>query len=169
MREGELLALRWRNVRLLDSLIEVRENWTDGVLKDPKTETSGRPVDLTAEAVEMLGRWHGECGWPGEAELVFPGGGEGGHIPGSNVVNRVLYRAMKRAGIPREGENGARRTFHSFRHSYAKFALEQELPLLWLSRQLGHSSTRVTEMVYGHWEKKARQEAAQKLEGVFGV
>jgi integrase len=44
-----------------------------------------------------------------------------------------------------------------------------ELPLFWLSRQLGHSSTRVTEMVYGHWEKKARQEAAQKLEGVFGV
>jgi integrase len=76
---------------------------------------------------------------------------------------------MTRAGIPREGENGARRTFHSFRHSYAKFALEQELPLFWLSRQLGHSSTRVTEMVYGRWEKKARQEAAQKLEGVFGV
>jgi integrase len=76
---------------------------------------------------------------------------------------------MRDAGISRENGSGEKRTFHSFRHSYAKFALESELPLFWLSRQLGHSSPRVTTDIYGHWGRRERKEQAQRMEGVFGI
>jgi integrase len=136
MRQGELLALTWADVDLGEAVARVNKNWTDGILKTPKTHEA-RDVDLTTDVVELLGRWWGECDRPGNDALVFPGGGKDGYIPGSNVVCRSLYRAMRDAGIPRENGGGEKRTFHSFRHSYAKFALESELPLFWLSRQLG--------------------------------
>ena len=76
---------------------------------------------------------------------------------------------MTRAGIPRIGPTGEKRTFHSFRHTYAKRALESGRQITWLSRHLGHSSLAVTTEVYGHWERAERKREAAMMEGVFGV
>jgi integrase len=76
---------------------------------------------------------------------------------------------MAAAGIPREGPTGAKRTFHSFRHSHAKVALEGGRPITWLSRQLGHHSITVTVNTYGHFERAARRREAELMEGAFGV
>jgi integrase len=40
------------------------------------------------------------------------------------VLRRQLYPAMSAAGIPRLGPTQEKRTFHSFRHTFAKRALE---------------------------------------------
>lgn len=61
------------------------------------------------------------------------------------ILKRDLYPAMASAGIPRVGPTGERRTFHSFRHTFARAALEHAAELTWLSRHLGHSSTAVTD------------------------
>jgi integrase len=42
-------------------------------------------------------------------------------------------------------------------------------PVTWLSRQLRHSSLKVTTDVYGHWERDVAKREAAKMEGVFGV
>jgi integrase len=76
---------------------------------------------------------------------------------------------MKRAGIPREGPTGEKRTFHSLRHTFAKRALENGRQITWLSRHLGHSTLKVTTDVYGHWEAEERRREARQMEGVFGV
>ncbi len=76
---------------------------------------------------------------------------------------------MSRAGIPRQGPTGEKRTFHSFRHTFAKRALESGRQITWLSRHLGHSSLQVTTDVYGHWERAERKREANLMEGVFGV
>jgi integrase len=76
---------------------------------------------------------------------------------------------MKRAGIDRVGPTGEKRTWHSFRHTYARVALEHGAPIFWLSRQLGHSSVQVTQDVYGHWSRSARKAEAAKLQGAFVV
>jgi hypothetical protein len=60
---------------------------------------------------------------------------------------------MVTAEIPREGPTGEKRTFHSLRHTFARVALENGAELTWLSRHLGHSSTMVTDTVYGHWAR----------------
>jgi integrase len=76
---------------------------------------------------------------------------------------------MRRAGVPRAGPTQERRTFHSFRHTFAKRALETGAQTTWLSRHLGHSSLKVTTDIYGHWERAERKRQAAKMEGVFPV
>lgn len=76
---------------------------------------------------------------------------------------------MERAGVPRIGPTGEKRTFHSLRHTFAKRALENGRQITWLSRHLGQSSLAVTTGVSGHWERAERKREAAMMEGVFGV
>ena len=92
----------------------------------------------------------------------------GGHLEGGRVV-KLLYVAMARAGIPRVGERGGRRTFHSFRNTFARVALEGGAQLTWVQAQLGHSSITLTRDVYGAWSRRAEKLEAQRLDGAFTV
>jgi integrase len=166
MREGELLALTWGDVDLVGAVVRVRRTYTDGHLGLPKNHER-RDVDLTPDLVELLGAWWGERGRPGDDKLVFPG--EGGYLSPTTILRRVLYPAMKRAAIEREGPTGEKRTFHSLRHTFARIALESGGELTWLSRHLGHSSTMITDTVYGHWARAARKLQAAKLNGAFAI
>ncbi len=106
---------------------------------------------------------------PGDDALVFPSPTATGYLSNEAVLRRVLYPAMKRAGIPREGPTGEPRAFHSLRHTFAKLALENGRQLTWLQGHLGHSSLQVTVGIYGDWERAARKREAAAMEGVFGV
>jgi integrase len=169
MRQGELLALTWDDVDLQASIIHVRRSFTGGRTTTPKNHER-RTVDLTGDVVGMLGEWWGECGSPvAPNTLLFPGEGTSGHIAPTTLTRLSLYAAMRRAGIPREGPTGERRTFHSLRHTFAKRALESGRQITWLSRHLGHSTLNVTTDTYGHWERAERQREARQMEGVFGL
>lgn len=76
---------------------------------------------------------------------------------------------MTAAGIPRIGPTGVERTFHSFRHTFAKVALENGRPLAWVSRHLGHSSVAITDGTYGHFERAAQKRQIEALAGAFNV
>jgi integrase len=76
---------------------------------------------------------------------------------------------MEKAGVPRIGPTGEKRTFRSFRHTFAKRALENGRQITWLSRHLGHSSLKVTTDIYGHFERAERKKQVAMMEGVFGV
>jgi integrase len=58
MRLGELLALTWRGVDLVEAVIHVRRTYSDGVVGPTKNHEK-REVDLTDELVELLGEWWG--------------------------------------------------------------------------------------------------------------
>jgi integrase len=167
MREGELVALTWGDVDLVGGTISVRASFTEGELTTPKNRRS-RKADVSADVVELLGAWWGECGKPEDDVLVFPGSRSGVFLH-DGVIRWNLYDAMEKAGVPREGPTGERRTFHSFRHTYAKRALETGRAIFWLSRQLGHSSVNVTTERYGHWEASERKREAELMEGVFAL
>ena len=169
MRQGELLALTWRDVDLISGVISVRRSYTARAIDTPKSFTSKRNVHLPSELVDLLGRWWGECGQPGEDKLVFPGAGRGGYLSAETLTKRVLYPAMERAGIPRAGPTGEKRTFHSLRHTFARIALENSRDVPWLSRHLGHSSITVTIGIYGHFDRHGHRRQVEALEGVFPV
>lgn len=166
LRLGELIALRWGDVELLGRVIHVRHSYTGGHLSTPKSHER-RHIDLADDTGELLEEWWRECGSPDEAELVFSAD-SGGYFS-DKVVRGALYRAMGAAGIPREGPTGEKRVPHSLRHSFAKVALENGRSLFWLSRHLGHHSQGFTATVYGHFEREAARQEAQKMAGVFGV
>jgi integrase len=177
MRLGELLALRWSHVDLLGGTIHVREAHKVGLgVSAPKSKRSVRDVEIMGDAVDALKGLLEKQGVPSDDALLFPPlvPTSDGYRRGDSIPRYVLYPAMERAGIPRSGSHltpptKADRTFHSLRHTYARGALERGADLSWLSRQMGHSSTQVTEQLYGHWSKEARKREAAKLEGMFSL
>ena len=169
MRMGEIVALRWGDCDLDEAVVRVRRSYTGGELGAPKNRER-RDVDLISDVVELFNRWRQEHANAATAEaLVFPGENRSVFLSPSTLLRRELYPAMNRAGVPRLGPTHERRTFHSFRHTFAKRALESGAQITWLSRHLGHSSLKVTTDIYGHWERAERKLQAAKMEGVFPV
>jgi len=165
MRQGELLALRWTDVDLDQAVIRVRSSYTGGSLGTPKNRER-RDVDLISAVVELLlGLRNGSS----NDDLVFPGENGHGFLSPTVVLRRHLYPAMAAAQIRSVGPTHEKRTFHSFRHTFAKRALESGAQITWLSRHLGHSSLKVTTDIYGHWERAERKLQAAKMEDAFPV
>jgi integrase len=164
MRFGELAALRWPDVHLLAGEIIVSRTYDPKVGETPPKSGEARTVDLTPQAQEILDVWYRESGGEG---LVFERL-TSGHLDNGQVRD-ALYAAMKRAGIERMSERGGTRTFHSFRHSFARVALEAGAEITWVQRQLGHSSVTLTVDVYGAWSRQAEKASAARLAGAFAV
>jgi integrase len=169
MRQGELLALRWCDVDLKDAVIRVRRSYRFGGVSTPKNRER-RDVDLISDVVDLLTQWRARSasGRDGES-LVFKADVGNRFLSPTVLLRRQLYPAMARAGIPRTGPTHEVRTFHSFRHTFAKRALENGAQITWLSRHLRHSTLKVTTDIYGHWERAERKLQAAKMEGAFPV
>lgn len=168
LRQGEIIGLKWTDVDLGTATVRVRRSVTDGYVGATKTHER-RDVDLMEDVVDLLGCWWGEVGSPVDTDSwVFPGSAKHGVVSPPTLLTH-LYSAMRSAGVPRRGPTGENRTFHSFRHTFAKVALEQGASVTWLSRHLGHSSLKVTSDVYGHFERAERKRQTKRLEGAFTV
>ena len=168
MRQGELLALRWCDVDLHEAVARVRRSYTGGAVGTPKNRER-RDVDLISEVVALLASLREERGGERDEGLVFPRPHGTAFLDPTVVLRRHLYPAMARGGVPRVGPTLEKRTFHSFRHTFAKRALESGAEITWLSRHLGHSTLKVTTDIYGHWERAERRIQAAKMEGAFPV
>ncbi len=164
MRLGELAALRWSDVRLLEHEILVARSYATGVGEKATKSAEPRTVDLGAQARKILEDWFPSTSGDG---LVFERE-HGGHLEGGQVLD-ALYAAMARAGIDRISERGGKRTFHSFRNTFARIALEKGAPLEWCQAQLGHASIVLTRDTYGSWSRKAEKATAKKLARAFPI
>lgn len=165
LRFGELAALTWADVDLLTRELHVRQTYTEGIGLTPPKSNEARTIDLTPQAAAVLEAWLTESGDHG---LVFERE-EGGHLDPSYTTRGVLYKALERAGIPRVGERGRKRDFHSFRHTFARIALEHGAEISWVKEQLGHSSIQLTVDTYGTWARSAAKAQAEKLGAAFPV
>lgn len=171
MRQGELLALRWRDVDLDGGTIRVRA--TLGATKDglefaePKSARSRRQISLTQIAVAALrkqridqlqARLLAGAGWT-EHELVFPNE-LGGPLDPSNLLRRSFYPLLHRAGLPRV-------RFHDLRHSAATLMLSRGIPLKIVSEILGHSQISLTADTYMHVTEGMQREAAAAVDAAL--
>ena len=164
MRFGELTALRWDDINLLGDEIVVARTYTPGFGEKPTKSGEPRTIDLTPQARRLLEEWYPQTSGQGrvfEREM-------GSYLDGGQVLD-VLYAAMSRAGVARLGERGGKRTFHSFRNTFARIALEGGAQLTWVQAQLGHSSITLTRDVYGAWSRRAEKLEAKRLDGAFTV
>jgi integrase len=164
LRIGELSALTWADVDFLRRELHVRRTYIQGIgLGSPKSGEA-RVVDLVPAAQTVLERWYGESG--GGDGPVFTREDRSPLTP--DYIADVLYAAMAAAGVDRVGEGGRARTFHSFRHSYARASLEAGAPLVWLQRQLGRAAISTT-MIYAAWAREAEKEQASRLVDAFAL
>jgi integrase len=164
MRLGELSALKWDDVDLLNREVHVSRTFVVGIGETATKSGEPRTIDLTPPAARVVEEWFTESSGVG---LVFERE-EGGNF-NSKRVTTALYAALGRAGIPRVGERGRVRDFHSFRHSFARIALEGGAEITWVQKQLGHSSITLTVDTYGAWARSAEKSQAERLADAFAL
>ena len=83
-------------------------------------------------------------------EVYFPPRGQSGKsMPHPTTFQYHLSRAVIAAGLV-DSEGNALFSAHSFRHFFASTALADGVPILEVSRWLGHRSFQVTADTYGH-------------------
>ena len=141
-RVSEILSLKWESVHLKDRYIH---------LPDTKTGEGARP--LNQKTIDLLGSMTPkECN-----PYVFYG-----KIPGQPVVEikRAWATILKRAGIKDF-------RIHDLRHSFASFALKKGVPLVHVSKLLGHRNIATT-MRYAHLELEQLKESTNIVNQVFG-
>jgi integrase len=87
-------------------------------------------------------------------EWVFPSVA-GPALDGSNV-RKAFDRILDAAGLHRRGP-------HQMRHTFASPLLSAGVPILYVSRQLGHRDPSITLHVYSHWMPAASDVRAVDL------
>jgi integrase len=172
MRQGELLALKWADIDLDGSMIQVKatlQRTRDGfAFLEPKTAKSRRQVALTRAAVAALRRHKVSqleerlrCPYWQDAELVFASE-VGTPIEVSNLIRRSFQPLLAGAGLPRI-------RFHDLRHTAATLMLGQNVNVKVVSEMLGHSQIAVTLDLYSHVTPTMQRQAVEALDAVLGT
>jgi integrase len=80
----------------------------------------------------------------------------------STLGNPIDYSGFhKRWDAAQSTAKVRQRRPHDLRHTWASWALSEGKPLLWVSKQLGHSSPLVTLKIYAHWMPDEAKSATQ--------
>ena len=145
LRASELRGLRWEDVDLKANELHVQQRADRfRVIGWPKSHAGQRTVPFGSYVANTLREWKLQCP-KGEYDLVFPNGK--GNV--EDLVN-IVKRGLIPAGI--EGNDGkAKYTgMHVFRHFYASWCIDRNLPPKVVQERLGHSSITITYDRYGH-------------------
>ncbi|MFJ7244281.1 tyrosine-type recombinase/integrase [Kitasatospora sp. NPDC098652] len=163
MRRGEVLALHWSDVHLMDRKLYVR--WTLAAidngkihLREPKTEASRAWISLSPRVMTALHR---------QAAIqmsTHPDGRLEGLVfarPGGTPLRPqwVLDQLRKRTaelGLPRIG-------LHDLRHTAASIMIAEDVPVAVVSKTLRHSTLAITINLYGHLLKDSADQAVNAL------
>ncbi len=154
LRQGELLALRWEHVDLVDGLLHVRRNFTGGLEKVPKGKRV-RSVPMMPEVIDTLARLKGREHFTEDGDLVFCSA-VGDHLDHFGLRRRY-YDALEAAGLRRI-------RFHDLRHCFGSAAITTLDPYK-VQSYMGHQHYSTTQRYLHH---KPRREDAAALEEAFG-
>lgn len=172
MRQGELLALHWREVDLEDGVLRVRatlkrnKRTGEWLFAEPKTRRSRRQIALAGEIVATLRqhrmrqaeeRLRAGSAWQ-DMDLVFCS--PVGEPLSARGVVRQLEKVLARAGV-------SRIRFHDLRHTAATLLLAARVNPKIVSEMLGHASISITLDIYSHVLPDMQQDAASVMGAVL--
>jgi integrase len=140
MRRGELLALRWRDVRLLDGVVQVREALVAGKFTTPKSRSSRRLIELGPRTQALLSDHWQQTLFRADEDLVFCHPQKGTPLDPSKLARAYLRPALRRAGITKPF-----RPFHDLRHTALTHEAAAGNPMAYVQLKAGHSQSAITE------------------------
>jgi integrase len=140
LRRGELLALRWRDVRMLEGLLQVREALVAGKFTTPKSRCSRRTIELGPRTLALLQQHWQASAYQGDDELVFGHPTSGKPLDASRISRWFMRPALKRAGIEKPF-----RPFHDLRHTALTHEAAAGNPQAYIQLKAGHSQGAITE------------------------
>lgn len=154
LRQGELLALRWRHVRFTGQAIDVVASYSGGLEETSPKGRRRRSVPMADAAASELARLGQRPHFTGADELVFCGA-TGDFIDPATVRKRYA-RALQRA---RERDPTIPRArFHDLRHTFGTVCAREGCDVVSIMRWLGHADLKTTE-IYMHYAPKTEQAA----------
>jgi integrase len=155
LRQGELLALHWRDLDFGLEVVRVRRNYTHGGEGSPKSG-SERAVPMMPEVAQVLAKLGQRRWFVAPDDLVFCSR-LGGHLAPAALLAR--YReALARAGL-------RRLRFHDLRHTFGTHAIRAADPRE-VMEWMGHADLKTTQMYLAY---KPKADAARRLSEAFAA
>ena len=138
LRQGELMALRWRDVDWQAQRIRVRQNWVLGEFGTPKSKRSTRSVPMADEVAGELDRLFKQSRWKADHYLVFaaPHTEEPPYKPG-------ILKRYRKALIAAQLDPS--HVFHDLRHTFGTRMAAAGVPMRTLQEWMGHRDISTTE------------------------
>lgn len=171
MRQGELIALMWKDINFSDKQISVRRQsapHTDdkNVFKEPKSKSGIRTIRVGDYLINTLRKHKDEQlvdkkmqgeDW-NDIGLVFP------NYQGDTIC-RNSARYMHRKIIDQTGLPYI--TFHSLRHTAISLMLKNGVPVIEVSKYAGHANVSMTLDKYGHFIPSWHDNAAETMDRIL--
>lgn len=144
MRQGELLALRWRDVDWKAKRIRVRRNYVRGYWGTPKSFSGQRSMPLAAQVANELWALRQHTRLRAGGHLVFASPKTGRTLDHASLLRR-FKNALKAAGVRLI-------RFHDLRHTFGtRLAASPEVSMRQIQEWMGHRDYRTT-LIYAHYE-----------------
>ena len=156
-RRGELLGLQWQDIDFNNHLVHIRRTWNytgkgGCYFSTPKSARSRRPVHLSPAFFAILKEYkfwqdqqHVLLGdaWKGKDNdpRVFTTDDGSPIFPTSPTW--WISKFSRKIGVQQIST-------HSLRHTYASLMISDEVPIVEVSKQLGHARASTTTDYYGH-------------------
>ncbi len=142
MRLGELLALTISDIDFDNNMISITKSYQrigkKDVITDPKTPNSKRKISVPKFLIADLEEYISSLYKPQKEARVF------------EITKYFLEHEMQR-GIKKSGVKRIR--IHDLRHSHASHLIHMGVPILEVSRRLGHQSPNITLVGFVRWRK----------------
>jgi integrase len=149
LRQGEILALRWRHVDFANRILHVRRNLPAGTTEEdtPKSHRA-RSVPLSDQAMVALDGLSRREHFTGLDDLVF-GTVVGGHLS-DDVVRDAFYAALEAAELGHLRAKDEPIVFHDLRHTFGTQCAAKGIDLRRIQAWMGHANIATT-MRYLHY------------------
>lgn len=168
MRRGEICALEWKNVDLVDQVIKVEKTMyhkkKEVVLGSPKTKSSLREVTIGNALTKIL-RKHRKRQMENRlrygkfyTENEFVCTKENGNVITPNSIKWNVDKTRKLTDVDFN--------FHSFRHTHATMLLEAGASVKEVQVRLGHSRSAITQDTYLHLTEKKKRDTAELFDRI---
>lgn len=159
VREGELLALKWKDFDFNKGKLKIRRQYTQGELKDMlKTDSSRRTIDVCPALVKILKQHrHNQAIL---SEFVFINS-KGNLYNPRNLVQRMFEPLMEEMFGDRKYMR-----FYDLRGTYVDILLAEGVPLKYIQEQVGHANFLTTMNNYSKLIKDVNEHAVNVLEKV---
>lgn len=178
MRRGEIVALEWTDIDFEKAEINITKSTVSvkgkSVTKKPKTKSSIRKVSVPSHILSIAKKYRKEqlqyrisigSQWNGDNYIFIQSDGRQMHPDTPyKTFKKLISKYNESVGEDKKLPNIA---LHGLRHTNATLLISQNVDVNTVSGELGHSRASTTTDIYGHSLKKAKKEAAEKIENLF--
>lgn len=158
VRAGELIALQWGDLSLLDGTIHIRRAIVRNRSTTPKSRAGTRTIHLGPQTLALLTDHYERSRYRADTDPVFSHPQLGTTLDPSAVARRYLKPALQAAGITKPF-----RAFHDLRHTSLTHDAAAGNPHSYIQAKAGHSHGSITER-YIHAAQTAFPGAASLAE-----